>query len=527
MNPLVRETAGARAIASASAPPDVTASVRSSSTISGADDSGSSRAILILAALLGALTLFRVLALAVSGTDLFTDEAQYWAWSRELAAGYYSKPPLIAWIIAGASEVCGNGEFCVRLPSPLFHALTSILIFLIGRRLYFVETGFWSALAFAFLPGISLSSGIISTDVPLLFAWAAALLAFIELTRRPQLVWALVLGTALGLGLNAKYAMAYFVPSAAIFFLIAPEKAGLLKRPHLWIALALGLALIAPNIAWNAANSFATFAHTADNTGWTGSLFHPGKAAEFFLAQFGVFGPVLFGALLVIVWRARTSLAAFSIEDRLLLAFSVPLVLVVTLQALLSHAFANWAAPAYVAATVLVTATMIRDRAWGWLKGSLALNIAVAIVIALATWQAGSFAVPGIGDPFARTLGNRELAASVREAVKHETAAGKPFGSIVADERETMAALLYYAPELAPRLQAWRRADRPRDHFELTRAFSGSEAGPALLVTRQTTPGQILKSFGVVRSLGSRQIQAGQFATRAIQLFALSDYRGR
>jgi 4-amino-4-deoxy-L-arabinose transferase-like glycosyltransferase len=476
---------------------------------------------------LSLLTLLRVIALAFNATDLFVDEAQYWAWSSELAAGYYSKPPLVAWILAGAREVCGESEFCVRLPSPLIHAATSILIYLIARRLYSAEAGFWSALVFATLPGISLSSGIISTDVPLLFAWALALLALIELTQRPQLLWAIVLGAAIGLGLNAKYAMAYFIPSAAIFFLIAPEKAALLRRPHPWIAVALGLALIAPNIAWNAANAFATFAHTADNTGWAGSLFHPGKAAEFFLAQFGVFGPILFGALLVIVWRARTSLAAFTIEDRLLLAFSVPLILVVTCQAFLSHAFANWAAPAYVAATVLVIATMIRDRAWSWLKGSLALHLVVAVAIPIAASQAGSFKVPGAGDPFARTLGNRELAVAVRKAVADGEADGRPFATIIADERETVAALLYYAPELAPGVRAWRRAGRPRDHFELKRSFTSSDAGPALLVTRQASPAAILEAFGAARPLGAREIDAGRFTTRTIHLFALSEYRAR
>lgn len=46
---------------------------------------------------------FRLVALAANATDLFMDEAQYWAWSRDLALGYFSKPPLIAWIIHGAS----------------------------------------------------------------------------------------------------------------------------------------------------------------------------------------------------------------------------------------------------------------------------------------------------------------------------------------------------------------------------------------------------------------------------------------
>lgn len=507
MIPLVGEPVDARAAA-----PDAT--------------SPETRTLLVLLTLLAALTAFRVLALAVNGTDLFTDEAQYWAWSRELAFGYYSKPPLVAWIIAGASTVCGDGEFCVRLPSPLIHALTSVLIFLIGRRLYTTEVGFWSTLAFLTLPGISLSSGIISTDVPLLFAWALALLAFIELTKAPRLLPALVLGAALGIGLNAKYAMAYFVPSAAIFFLIAPDKAALLKRTHLWIALAIGLALIAPNIAWNSANAFATFAHTADNTGWSGSLLHPGKAAEFLGAQFGVFGPILFGALIVIAWRAGASLAAFSTEDRLLLAFSLPLILAITVQAFLSHAFANWAAPAYVAATVLVTATMIRERAWSWLKGSLAINLAIAFFAALATWQAGNFALPGGIDPFARTLGNTELAAAVRDAVRHAETEGRTFGTIVADDRDTVAALLYYAPELAPRVRAWRSRERPRDHFELTRAFATPDATPALLVTRQSMPARIVTAFGASRSLGPRQIQAGRFTTRTIHLFALSNYRG-
>ena len=45
---------------------------------------------------LGALLAIRLVALVFNRTDLFFDEAQYWAWSVEPAFGYYSKPPLIA-----------------------------------------------------------------------------------------------------------------------------------------------------------------------------------------------------------------------------------------------------------------------------------------------------------------------------------------------------------------------------------------------------------------------------------------------
>jgi hypothetical protein len=150
------------------------------------------------------LTIFRIMALILSGTELFFDEAQYWFWSRELAFGYYSKPPLIAWIIRGVSELCGQGEACIRAPSPLIHAATAMVVYAIGRRLYDGRIGFWAGIAYATLPGVSFSSGLISTDVPLLFFVALALLALIRLKEGGGWDWALVLGAAIGFGLAAK-----------------------------------------------------------------------------------------------------------------------------------------------------------------------------------------------------------------------------------------------------------------------------------------------------------------------------------
>ena len=76
-----------------------------------------------------ALTLLRVLALAVTPTDLFVDEAQYWFWGQNLDFGYYSKPPLIAWLIRFVTELANSSEaFWVRLPAPLLHGITAVLL---------------------------------------------------------------------------------------------------------------------------------------------------------------------------------------------------------------------------------------------------------------------------------------------------------------------------------------------------------------------------------------------------------------
>ena len=128
------------------------------------------------------ITAFRILALAISATDLQVDEAQYWDWSREFAFGYFSKPPLIAWVIGLSTAVCQGGEACVRLPSPLFYFGTSLCWSMhpaAGSMAPGPASSPRSGLALA--PGVALSSAIMSTDVLLLFFWALGLYAFLRL----------------------------------------------------------------------------------------------------------------------------------------------------------------------------------------------------------------------------------------------------------------------------------------------------------------------------------------------------------
>lgn len=189
------------------------------------------------AAALLALLVVRILALAVNGTDLFFDEAQYWYWSLEPAFGYYSKPPLIAWLIRLSTDSCGLSEFCIRLPSPFLHTATAVAVFWIGQQLYDYKVGVVAGLAYATLPGVSVSAGIISTDVPLLLFWALALGAFVRMVQGPGWWPALLFGLAFGLGLNAKYAMAWFIVCLAVYLVMTPARRDLLRDARLYVGL--------------------------------------------------------------------------------------------------------------------------------------------------------------------------------------------------------------------------------------------------------------------------------------------------
>ncbi len=479
-----------------------------------------------LGAVLAGLTLLRIVALYFNATDLFFDEAQYWSWSLNPAFGYYSKPPMIAWLIGFSGDVCGSSEFCVRLPSPLIHAVTAFAVFAIGWRLYDARTGFWSGLAFATLPGVSLSAGIISTDVPLLLFWALAILVLTYLLEDRPRWWVMpVLGLVIGLGLNAKYAMAYFVVCAPLYFALTPKHKHLLGDWRWWGAVAIGVAIITPNLLWNYENSFATFAHTADNARWSGALFRPHKAIEFFGAQFGVFGPILFAGLLIISMRWYKG--DLPDQDRLLLAFSAPIIVIVIVQAFISRAHANWAAVAYVSATVLVTATMIRDLSWGWLRASLMLHVGILLALSLLVANAGSFRLPNGEDPFARTLGWENIAKETKRQIDKAQAEGKPFSSILTLDRSVTAELLYYLRDDPTPIRAWAPKGRPRDHYQLTRAYRGKLPDPVLLVAIGGIPFWVADRFKEVEYIAVENVAAGAGAPRRVTYARLAGFKRR
>jgi 4-amino-4-deoxy-L-arabinose transferase-like glycosyltransferase len=176
-----------------------------------------------LIAFLLTLLALRLIANALAVTDLVFNEAQYWSWSRELDLGYFSKPPLLAWLIRGTSELCGQGEACLRSFPPVLLALASWFVFLTGRALYGRHSGFWSAIIFATLPLIAFLATAITTDVPLLLFWCIALYLWTMLIERKSMVSAILLGLTIGAGLLAKYAMIYFPLGMAIQAMFSAE----------------------------------------------------------------------------------------------------------------------------------------------------------------------------------------------------------------------------------------------------------------------------------------------------------------
>lgn len=249
-----------------------------------------------------AVTLFRIVALWFDRTDLFVDESQYWLWGQNLDFGYYSKPPLIGWVIRAFTELAGSDAvFWVRLPGAFFHAATALILGALAARIAGARAAFWTAATYVTLPFVALGSLLISTDTIMAPFYAAALLFYFRAVEDRSAGPAALSGVCIGLAFLAKYAAVYFLLGAALAAIFAP---GARLSGRQWLALLIAfIVTISPNIVWNLTHDLTTVEHTMDNVGWVrgGADFaglHPDRLAEFFVAQFAVFGPVLFGALL-------------------------------------------------------------------------------------------------------------------------------------------------------------------------------------------------------------------------------------
>ncbi|HZT51334.1 MAG TPA: glycosyltransferase family 39 protein [Stellaceae bacterium] len=467
-----------------------------------------------------AVTVARLLWLALGRADLYPDEAQYWYWSLHPAFGYYSKPPLVAWLIAATTGLLGDSELAVRLAAPLLHFATALVLFRVAERLHDARVAAWSAVVYATLPGVTASAMIMSTDAPLLLCWAAALYAFVRARESGDWRWWGAVGAAAGVGLLAKYAMAYWLISALLF--LAAFRDERRHLPRFLAAAALALVIYAPNFAWNAAHGFASYHHTEDNAALGGPLFHPGHFLEFLGSQFGVFGPLLFASLLAIVATGHRALRGRSAA--LLAFFALPTLAMMLVVSFLSRAQPNWSAPTYVSATVLVVAWLLA-RGWRWVAAaSIALHVVAAVLLleARPIAAAAGYDLPAKYDLLHRLRGWSTLGAVVsRQLALH------PGALLLAYDRETMAALLYYVRPYPAGALKWNGGDgRVHDQFDIDAAPERDIGRDFLLVSPSPDIGGIVARFAAAGPVEHVVIPLGGGETRDYLVRYLKGFKG-
>ena len=237
--------------------------------------------------------------------DLSGDEAQYWDWSRHLDLSYYSKGPLVAYLIRASCFFLGETMPAVRLPALVLAVGTALCTYWLTRRLFGSERLALGAVAMAaIVPLYSAGSMLMTIDPPFFFFWAlATCLAVAAIFYERKWAWS-VAGVVAGLGVLTKYAMLEWPLFVLLFLLVDRQSRGKLKTAGPWVMGLIAVAFLTPIVIWNARHDWVSFHHVSAQIGAHGT---GGNTLAFLGSQLAAINPFVAGLMIAAVIYALRS----------------------------------------------------------------------------------------------------------------------------------------------------------------------------------------------------------------------------
>jgi undecaprenyl-diphosphatase len=486
--------------------------------------------------LIGGLLLFRLIYAAIVPLDLVPDEAYYWDWSRQLDWGYYSKPPMVAWLIALSTSLAGTTAFAVRLPAVLLGTLGLFWMYLLAAHLYGRKAGFWAAVLTAATPGNAALALLMTIDAPFLFCWCAALYCFwrfLEGGRRPE-AWLAAATLVTGLGLLSKQTMFGFLPLAFVFLLVSPADRRQLRKPRFWVWIAGSLLFLVPVLVWNMHHDWITAQHTSGHftSPPVGILKRLSRFGEFLAGMFGGGTPVTMALFAAVLGLVAHRFRKMDRRARYLFCFSgLPMAGVLGL-ALVQRVQPNWPAGFVPAGLVLVC---------GWALGQVAglrplkagqqglrRAAVVGTICALVAYLVPlGFGLQGSRiDPAARLRGWREVGQAVDAAWRQLPSAQDAF-LISTTGRAAASELAFYLPA-QPRAFVWNVTGQMQSQYDIWGGPQDRIGAASLIVTPPDSrpPEALAIAFETVEPAGQVNIPLGNGRSHQYQLWRGLGFRG-
>ncbi len=426
-----------------------------------------------------------------SGTiELSQDEAYQWVWSKHPALSYYSKPPAIAFIQMASTSVFGDTEFGVRFFSPLFAAITSLLLLRFLAREIGARLSFWLLLIATSTPLLGIGTILMTIDPPLVLCWTWALVAGWravaatprrsrvdgsasaagncdgEATRASQIPdgntrdW-LIVGLAMGLGFLCKYTAAMQIVCWAILFALAPATRIHLRKPGPWLALLIFSICTLPVVIWNSQRGWPTLNDVGGDAGLHGQ-WHPTLRYfwDFLGSEAALLNPVFFvGAVWAMIgfWKSRRERPLWLY----LFCMGAPVFLGYGLWSFHSRILPNWIAVSILPMFCLMADCWTEKFRAGWrfvkpASPSASLLGIFAIAVMYQSNLIGKIAgevLPGEKDPSRRVRGWNAEAKLVENAREKLAAEGRP-AFIIAGHYGITGLYSFYIPQARAALKS-------------------------------------------------------------------------
>ncbi|HEY1467460.1 MAG TPA: glycosyltransferase family 39 protein [Candidatus Acidoferrum sp.] len=195
--------------------------------------------------------------------------------ARHLAWGYVVYPPMTPFLGRVELELFGTSLRGFRFFAALSQGLVVLLTGLAARELGGKREAQLVAALAAGIAGPALVSGwFLSYTSFDYLCWVLVAYFVIRLLKSDDPRWWLAIGGAIGLGMMAKYSMAFLALGVAGGVLLTPARR-YLKSPWFWCGAGVALVIVLPNMVWQMRHQFVSLEclktiHARDiRWGWT------------------------------------------------------------------------------------------------------------------------------------------------------------------------------------------------------------------------------------------------------------------
>ena len=372
------------------------------------------------------------------------DELYYVDAGRHLDLGYVDFPPVTPLLARVATALFGDSLIGLRSFAALAGAVTVVVVARIARELGGGRRAQVLAAVLAATSPVLLGADAMFQTVPFdQLLWAIIALLAVRVLKAPHLGRWMALGVAAGVALETKYTVALLLGGLAAGLVVTREGRRQLRTPGPWLAAAVALVLLTPNLWWQAHHGWASVDFFTGGEGY-----EPGETsrAEFVAELLLIVGP----ATLVLCAAAVRRLGRDRRCSPLAVATGVGVI-----GFLVTGGKSYYAAPI---ALLLYAAGAVAAGRWSrWGRGAVVGGALATIVVA------GPYMLPLLGEramvdrqlyepreDYAEQLGWPELAAEVTAAAEGLSPLERQSAVVLAGNYGEAGAIGRFAGEAVP-----------------------------------------------------------------------------
>ena len=439
------------------------------------------------------LTGVRLGIMASGCPDLSGDEAHYWEWSRRLDWCYYSKPPGVAYLIRAGTLLFGNTTLGVRFMAAPLSLLSSMVMYLLGTRVYDRKVGVVAALLLQIGPLFSAFGIAMTPDTPLIFFWLLSLYFLHRAWSTGAPCNWLLLGGSLGLGLLFKYAIVFLYLPAWLLLLATRQGRQRLRTPWPYLGFALSVIFFVPVIVWNSRHNWVMFRHDLGHVKTSEGLgLSLGSLLDFAGGQLGAVTPILCVLMLYLLIKHRR-------REPFCFWVTIPILTGFLLKSTQGRIQPNWPLGAWLAGFIPLADFLVRRYR------SLNVHLRRLVNAGLIIPAVGTLflhlpcvtlnlPLPPKANPFKRLLGWKQLGAEVTHLVDSM----EPPVFVFADYYMTASELAFYV-EGQPRTYAV-NTGRRMNQYDIWPGLENLRGQNAVYVSSAEMPERLAASFAHVEA---------------------------